>query len=129
MKSKGTRAERELHHLLWSSGKWASLMAAGSGSTTLPCPDLIAGNKLKTVAIECKSIKGKSKYLSKEEVQQLIIFSDTFGSEPWLAIRFDNMGWYFLNPKTMPLTKKGNYNITLSLAKERGVKIEEFISS
>ena len=127
MKKKGTRAERELQHMFWNSGKWAASRMAGSGSTPLPSPDLIVGNSLRKLAIECKSIKGTYKQLDKSDINQLLEFSNKFNSEAWLAIRFDNIGWYFLDAKTIPLNKNGNYSITLQLAKERGVKFEEFM--
>lgn len=125
MKKKGTRAERELLHLFWNKN-WACSRVAGSGSTTLPSPDLIAGNLTRKLAIECKSIRGTYKQLDKSEISQLLEFSTRFNSEAWLAIRFDKIGWYFLDVKTLPLNKNGNYSITLNLAKERGVKFEEF---
>lgn len=128
MKSKGTRTERELFHLFWNNG-WACTRAAGSGSTTQPSPDLIAGNQTKTIAIECKAIKGKYRQLNKEEIDQLILFSKTFGAEPWLAVRFNREAWHFLNALELPLNKNGNYSITLDLAKERGVKSDKFMGS
>ena len=128
MKKKGTRAERELLHLFWENN-WVCSRIAGSGSTSFPSPDLIAGNPLRTLAIECKSIKGTYKQLNKEKIDELLSFANKFGSEAWLAIRFDNIGWYFLDINKLPLNKNGNYSITLDLAKERGVKIEELIQS
>jgi len=58
-KRKGTLYERELFHMFWNSS-WAAVRSAGSGSTPLPAPDILAGNKEKLLAIECKAIKTKS---------------------------------------------------------------------
>jgi len=55
-KSKGMNAERELIHLFWKSG-WAPLRVAGSGVARTPCPDVIAGNGIRRLAIEAKSSK------------------------------------------------------------------------
>jgi len=126
MKRKGTRAERELFHMLWNS-KFPVVRSAGSGSTPLPNPDLIASNGKRTLAIECKAIKNKSKHFNKIEIDQLIVFSKQFGAEPWLAIKFDNNGWHFIQPKKLKKIKSGNYSINLELAKKSGIKFEELI--
>jgi len=126
MKSKGTRAERELFHKLWQNN-WPVVRSAGSGSTPLPNPDLITSNGSRILAIECKSIKNKNKYFPKEEIDELTEFSNKFGAEPWLAIRFDNHGWYFLTPKQLKKNKSGNYSINLNLAEKQSIKFEELI--
>ena len=126
-KRKGTTAERELFHLLWNSQTWACCRSAGSGSTPLPNPDLIASNGSKILAIECKAIKNKSKHFNKSEIDQLIEFSTKFGAEPWFAIKFDNQGWHFLKPEELKKTKTGNYSVNLNLAKQTGKKFEELI--
>ena len=127
MKTKGTRAERELLHLFWEN-EWAAMRSAGSGSTTRPSPDILAGKNRKTLAIECKSIKSKSHYFSKEEIDQLLIFSELFGAKPLIGMRFDNIGWYFLDLKDIPPNKKGNYTISLKLSKERGLSFKSLIN-
>ena len=126
-KRKGTRSERELFHMFWETGIWASCRAAGSGSTTMPSPDLIAGNKNNLLAIECKSTKSNSRNLQKEEIEQLITFSDKIAAKPILAMRFDNNGWFFLNAKKTPKNKKGNYTISLNLCKKQGINFQELI--
>jgi holliday junction resolvase Hjr len=126
MKSKGTRAERELLHLFWQNN-WACMRSAGSGNTTMPSPDLIAGNKNNLLAIECKSTKGNSRNLQKEEIEQLVEFSDKIAAIPILAMRFDKNGWSFLNAKKTPKNKKGNYTISLKLCKEKGINFQELI--
>ncbi len=126
MKSKGTRAERELLHLFWDNN-WACMRSAGSGSTTMPSPDLIAGNKNNLLAIECKSSRGLSRNLPKVEIDQLIKFSEIINAKPVLAMRFDKNGWYFLDAKKTPLNKKGNYTISLKLCQEKGIKFDELI--
>ncbi|MEK6974504.1 MAG: Holliday junction resolvase Hjc [Nanoarchaeota archaeon] len=127
-KNKGTRAERELFHMLWNNG-WATLRSAGSGSTPKPSPDLIASNNERILAIECKSIKGNSKYFDRKEISELIEFSKLFGAEPWLAVRFDNNGWFFIIPEDLKVTKSGNMSISLEKAMKNGLKFDDVISS
>jgi len=126
MKSKGTRAERELLHLFWKNN-WACMRSAGSGSTTMPSPDLIAGDKKTLLAIECKSSKGESRNLQKEEINQLITFSDIINATPILAMRFDNEGWYFLKAKDLPKNKNENYTVSLKTSKEKGISFLDLI--
>jgi holliday junction resolvase Hjr len=126
MKSKGTRAERELLHLFWENNV-AAMRSAGSGSTSRPSPDLLVGTGEKSLAIECKSIKSKSKHFNKEEIEQLNLFSELFGAEPIIGMRFDNLGWYFLHTKSIPKNKNGNYTITLKLSQEKGINLQELI--
>jgi len=127
-KSKGTRYERELLHI-FDKNKWAVIRAAGSGSTTITSTDLIVGNKKKHryLAIECKAIKGKNKHIPSDGIKQLLEFSNKFGAEPWLAIRFNQIGWFFLNPKDIKKSKKGNFNISVELAKTKGKKLKELL--
>ncbi|HIH15127.1 MAG: holliday junction resolvase, archaea type [archaeon GW2011_AR17] len=126
MKSKGTRAERELFHLLWKEN-YGVVRSAGSGSTSQPSPDLLASNGKKTFAIECKSVKGEKKYFSAEELEQLRIFSETFGAEAWLAIRFDNKGWFFLEAKKIPQSKGKNFLVSYQQLQKDGLHFQEFL--
>ena len=125
-KGKGTRAERELFHLLWKEFG-ACVRVAGSGSTSQPAPDLLASNGKRVFAIECKSIKGEKKYFSSEELEQLCIFANTFGAEAWFAIRFDTKGWFFLEAKKIPLSKGEQYVVSYSQLQKEGLQFWEFI--
>ncbi|MBI3027699.1 Holliday junction resolvase [Candidatus Woesearchaeota archaeon] len=124
-KSKGSKAERELLHLFWSKGL-ACLRSAGSGSMKYPGPDLIVGNKLRKIAIECKSTKEKKKYLDKYDVDQLREFCDVFGAEPWFAVRFVKKEWLFLSLEDIEKTENG-YVIDVKVAERRGLLIDELI--
>ena len=125
-KAKGSRAERELLHMLWHAG-FAVIRSAGSGLSSYPNPDLIASNGKKCLAIECKSLKGLTKYLSREDIIQLNDFSKRFKAEPWFGIRFDNEGWYFIQPKKLEKSKNGNFNISINSAKKRGLTFNKLI--
>lgn len=63
-KAKGSKGERFLLTKFWENG-WACLRTAGSGSMSFPAPDLIAGNKIRRVAVECKVTKDESKYFKR----------------------------------------------------------------
>ena len=124
-KSKGIDAERDLVHRFNAAG-WVSARIAGSGSMKYPSPDVIAGNNLKKLVIECKTTKENSKYLTKKEVEDLVLFADTFGAEPWIAIRFGKEDWLFLNIEDMKKTEK-SYSISLEEARLKGILFEELV--
>ncbi len=126
-KIKGSRAERELFHFLWNSG-WAVLRVAGSGSTSMPAPDLLAGNRSRFLAIECKSLKKKTQYLERQQMDELRIFAEHFGAEPWVGVRFDKIGWYFFPLPKIPDTGNKSLSITLDFAKSSGLSLEKFSS-
>jgi len=125
-KSKGMNAERDLIHMFWNSESWSAVRIAGSGSMKYPSADILATNKLRKLAIECKTSINKSKYLSKDEVGQLKIFSEMFGAEPWIAVKFKGYDWYFLSLEDMVETSK-NYSINVDIARNRGLLFEEMI--
>lgn len=124
-KQKGTSAERELIRKFWDDG-WAAFRAAGSGSTSYPCPDLIAGNILRKLGIEVKSNKGNYQYLKKKEIKELKEFCQTFGAESWIAVKFENQNWFFLTLEDLNETSAG-YSISETTARNKGLLFEEVI--
>lgn len=124
-KSKGINAERELVHLFWGN-EWGAIRVAGSGSIKYPCPDVIAGNGVRRLVIECKALSGVSKYISKKDVEELKEFSVKLNAEPWIGIRFDVLKWFFLSLDDLQETEK-EYVINLKLAKRKGLLFEELI--
>jgi len=125
-KAKGTRAERELFHLFWKNN-FAAIRSAGSGSTTMPAPDILAGSKDKLFAIECKSIKNERQHFPKKEIQELIEFSNTINAIPYVGMRFDNYGWFFLDANKLEKNKNENYTITLKHSQTNGISFDELI--
>ncbi|MBI1969373.1 Holliday junction resolvase [Candidatus Woesearchaeota archaeon] len=131
-KIKGTGAERELYHALWQKG-FAVVRAAGSGSTSYPCPDLLVGNPLRKLAIECKVTKGVKQYLTGGEIQELQEFCKQFGAEPWIAVKFnklsrqDGLGWYLFTLEDLEKTEGENFVVSIPLAKRRGLRVEEVV--
>ena len=124
-KSKGINAERELIHMFWEKG-WAAIRVAGSGSTKYPSVDIVAGNKIRKLAIECKAVKDDKKYFDKGEIEQIKLFSETFGAESWLAIRFDRKKWYFVMLEDLKETKEG-YSTNIEELKNKGLLFDEVI--
>ena len=79
-KSKGINAERDLIHKFWATNGWAALRVAGSGSMRYPSADILATNKVRKLAIECKTVKNPWKYIEKEDINQLKEFSELFNA-------------------------------------------------
>ncbi len=126
-KSRGINAERELVHMFWKQ-EWACVRVAGSGSIKYPCPDLLAGNNIRKIVIESKLTKDNKKYFSNDDIDQIKQFSVIFGAEAWLAIKFPNQEWKFINPEDLNETKGNNYCITKSTSELKGLNFSELIS-
>ena len=127
-KSKGSNAERELVRLFWGSG-WAAIRVAGSGATSFPNPDVLAGSagKGRTLAVECKSTAELSKTLSKGDISQLKSFADSFGAESWIGIRFDEKRWRFVSLEELAANNK--QTISLNFADKNGLTFNELIGN
>ncbi len=124
-KSKGINAERELIHLFWKFG-WAAIRIAGSGSSRYPSPDILAGNNLKKIAIECKTTVDSRKYLTRKEVYELEEFSRLFGAEPWIAVKFSKFSWFFLSLDDLE-ERENSYLVSLETAKRRGLSFDDIV--
>ncbi|MBI5148233.1 Holliday junction resolvase, partial [Candidatus Pacearchaeota archaeon] len=103
-KEKGANAERELLHMLWQKG-FACARVAGSGKIPEPSCDLVAGKFRKKYAIECKTSKDKKRYIDSKQISDFLIFSEIFGLEPVMAIRFNREDWLFLHPEKLEKTE------------------------
>ena len=124
-KSKGINAERELIHAFWSK-KWSAVRIAGSGSSRYPSPDVLAGNGIRYLAIECKSSGDTAKYLTAKKVAELKEFSEIFGAESWIGMRFDGMKWYFLSLEDLK-NSGSSFSVSIQLAKKKGLSFDELI--
>ena len=114
-------------HKFWANG-WACIRVAGSGSSRYPSPDLLAGNNLRKLAIECKLVKNMGKYFSKEELGDLKEFSNKFGAESWIAIKFKGFDWFFLNLEDLKETEKG-FTISFEQSKLKGLDFKQLIEN
>ena len=124
-KAKGTKGERELIKFFNEYG-WSAIRAAGSGSSRYPSPDILAGNAIRRVAIECKVTKETKKYLLKGEIEQLNQFSQMFGAESWIAVKFPEQPWYFVMPEDLQ-SSGDNWVLSLDSAKLKGLNSLELI--
>jgi len=123
-KAKGSRLERELVTLFFETNNFMPIRVAGSGSTPLPAPDLLVGGKGRVLAIECKAGKD-SRYIKKDQIQELTEFSARFGAEPWIGVRFDRLDWQFLKVGHLRISKGGNYFINKEIAAKSGISFQE----
>jgi len=124
-KQKGSKAERELYELFVSNG-FRAVRVAGSGMMENTACDLIAGKSGNgKYAIEAKSSKAPVKYITKEQIEQFVIFSAIFGLEPVVALRFNREGWLFISPEQLRDSGK-NWAITLQEAREKGKRFGQF---
>jgi len=125
-KSKGSNAERELYEM-FVKNNYRAVRVAGSGRMDNADCDLIAGKKGEKYCIEAKSSKKPVKYITKEQVESFMIFSEIFGLIPVIAVRFNRIGWYFLSPGDLEDSGK-NLVINQKIIKEKGKKFSQFFS-
>lgn len=123
-KAKGSNAERELIHM-FQAANFACFRAAGSGSNKYPCPDIIAGNNIRKLAIEAKISAKEYQHLDKKQIDDLKLFSETFGAEPWVAVKFKD--WHFLTLEDIKSTEL-NFSITKSLAERKGLTFNDLVN-
>jgi Holliday junction resolvase len=123
-KSKGSKAERELYEV-FVKNNFRAVRVAGSGRMDNADCDLIAGKPGQKYAIEVKSTKNSSKYISKEQINSFIVFSEIFGLEPVIAMRFNRVGWFFLKPNYLEDAGK-NYVINPETVRTKGKKFSQF---
>ena len=124
---KGDRRERELVNALDEAG-FAVMRAPASGSATeRELPDVLAGDGGDFYAVEAKSSSGDPIYLSGEEIEALVYFSQNFGAKPRVGVRFDREDWYFFHPGDLYTTDGGTYRVKKETALAEGVDFEEFV--
>ena len=126
-KAKGSKAERELFQM-FVSNHYRAVRVAGSGVMDNAECDLIAGQKgpgEHKYCIEAKSSKKPVKYITKEQIEKFIIFSDIFGLKPVLALRFNREGWFFMHPKFLKDSGK-NFVVTLEDARQHGKRFAQY---
>jgi Holliday junction resolvase len=124
-KSKGSNAERELVKIFTEQG-WRALRVAGSGvNDDSPC-DILAGKVGKRgYVVEAKSSKKNRIYISREQMEDFMMFASMLGLNPALAVRFNYQGWIFLEPKH--LEDSGKYwVVSLENARTNGKRFGQF---
>jgi len=126
-KAKGSNAERELVKFFNEAG-WGAIRIAGSGSSRYPSPDILAGNAVRRVAIECKITKEQKKYFDYAEIEQLRTFSQKFGAESWLGIKFPGEEWHFLMLEDLEKTGE-MFAVSVESAKRKGLTFTDLLQS
>ena len=127
MVKKGSKEERDLVKLLWQADFAAMRAPASGGATKKPLPDVIAGNGKLYLAIEVKTTSKERIYIGSEKIGGLCEFSDIFGAQPYVGIKFKYKKWLFLSPENLIRTKNRNYRLDLELALKKGLELEELL--
>jgi len=123
-KEKGANAERELYQM-FIDNSFRAVRVAGSGMMENTSCDLIAGKPGKKFCVECKASKSLNKYITKKQIEEFMIFSEMFGLEPVIAIKFNRQGWYFLSPLNLEDSGK-NWALSLDRAREKGKRFSQY---
>ena len=125
-KAKGTKGERDLVHMFWDAG-YAAIRVAGSGSMKYPCPDILAGNNVRKIAIECKVANDKRKYFTKKEIDDLRLFCSLFGAEAWIGVKLEKEDWHFIMLEDLKETELG-FSLDKDIVRNKGLLFEELIN-
>ncbi len=124
-KAKGSNAERELVRLFTENG-WRAARIAGSGvNDDSPCDLIAAKAGKKGYTIEAKSSKKDSIYITKQQIEDFVLFSNQLGLTPVIAVRFTYDGWIFLKPQFLKDTGKF-WVVSRDLAKQHGHRFSQF---
>ncbi|MBS3099476.1 restriction endonuclease [Candidatus Pacearchaeota archaeon] len=126
-KAKGSKVERELVKLFTEQG-WRAVRVAGSGiGEDSPCDLIAAKSGRKGFAVEVKSSKKSSVYITKEQVNDFILFSNIIGLKQVIAVRFNREGFLFIDPKHLKDTGK-YWALSLKTAKVKGKRFSQFFN-
>jgi Holliday junction resolvase len=124
-KEKGANAERELYGM-FIENSFRAVRVAGSGMMENTSCDLLAGKAgNKKYCVECKASKSPNKYITKTQIEDFMIFSEIFGLEPVIAVKFNWQGWFFLSPRELVDSGK-NWVVSLDLVKEKGKRFSQY---
>lgn len=103
---KGAKAERELIHFLYSQG-FAISRSAGSGTISLPAPDVIALKKDRKLAFECKFWSAQYLNITNTQMKELLFWRETAGIDLFIGWKIPRKGWRFLTPEQFKKNPKG----------------------
>ncbi len=124
-KAKGSNAERELVKLFTENG-WRAARIAGSGvNDDSPCDLIAAKAGKKGFTIEAKSSKKDSIYITKQQIEDFMLFSSQLGLTPVIAVRFTYDGWLFLKPSLLKDSGKF-WVVSRETAKNQGQRFGQF---
>ncbi|MDO8427795.1 MAG: Holliday junction resolvase Hjc [Candidatus Diapherotrites archaeon] len=123
--AKGANAERELLLMLFKEG-YACARVAGSGSSDIPCPDLVALKNGKGFAVEAKAWNGNYLNIEVSKFEELQAWAKVSGLELLIAWKVPRKGWIFLKENQLRNTGKF-YSINLEDAQNIGKTFEVLI--
>ncbi len=126
-KAKGTKAERILLDKLWTYGV-AAVRVAGSGSTSHPSSDILAGYKGKLAIIEVKTTSKDVVYIPQDEISSMTKLASIMGGDCWLAVKFslDRGKFYLIKMEDARKLKSGSVAVDLDLARSKGISVKDF---
>lgn len=127
MSKTGSREERELVRMLWDADCAAMRAPASGGATKKPLPDVIAGNGDIYLAIEVKSSSLERIYINSEKIEGLKEFSQIFGAQPYIGVKFLRKKWRFICLEDLHKTKNNNYRVNMDLAFDKGLDFDEIL--
>ena len=116
---RGAKFEWELKRMLEREG-FAVVRSAGSHGV-----DLIAGRRGEIYAFECKSTSKERIYISRESILKLLLFSETFGARPYLALKIKG-DILFIDPYLLKLEDR-DYPIDYSKVFPIALSFKELI--
>jgi Holliday junction resolvase len=129
--TRGIYEERGLVNILWKRGFAVVRVPASGSATKRPLPDMVAGSRKRGLhlAIEAKAIGAETIYVDKKCVDQLVEFAETFGCEPFLAVKFKGRArnWIFLRPEQLRSTKGKSLRVCLKDAVIEGIDIRTLV--
>jgi len=127
MSKTGSREERELVRMLWDADCAAMRAPASGGATKKPLPDVIAGNGSIYLAIEVKSSSLERIYIDSEKIDGLKEFSQIFGAQPYIGVKFLRKKWRFICLEDLHITRNNNYRVNIDLAFDKGLDFDEIL--
>lgn len=123
--SKGANAERELMRLFFDKG-FSVVRIAGSGTSPLPAPDIVALKRGRIIAVECKARKARNLAIDVGQMGELVGWAKRAGAEPFVGWKVPRKGWLFLRPGHFHSTGKF-FLISLRDAMDAGISLDAVV--
>lgn len=118
--AKGSAAERELVHTLYSKG-WSVMRAPRSGRIGIPSPDVVAAKAGRIIVIEAKARAACFK-VEAEQLDQLKDWQSRAQAIPYIGWKIARKGWFFLKLEDVVAN---NGNIGKRFLDGRALNIDE----
>lgn len=122
--SKGANAERELMQFFAGKG-FSVARVAGSGSNSLPCPDMIALKGEKRFALEVKSVFSDYLNIPLKQLEQEMRWAENAGMKFFVAWKLFRKGFFLIEPGLFKKNKK-NFSVSLEIVLRKGIPLKNF---